>query len=117
MGKAKQELAAGSSPASVMHMLSNYSVTTADAHVDSWVAFFPELFVRHRDYLIVTPRHSPVYSKDLPPPPVAKQVGYDDSWYQMVASSSTGNRFVIPNASCEAAARHGERKRRLLERI
>jgi dipeptidase len=82
-------------PAAVAY-LSNFSISTADALVDEWVAYFPQLFVKYRDGLLVQlPAPAPAHPKDLPPPPGCSEPGYDESWYARIVAD-TGDQYLLP---------------------
>eukprot|EP00928_Gymnodinium_smaydae_P100003 TRINITY_DN9700_c0_g1_i1.p1 TRINITY_DN9700_c0_g1~~TRINITY_DN9700_c0_g1_i1.p1 ORF type:complete len:618 (-),score=62.16 TRINITY_DN9700_c0_g1_i1:262-1902(-) len=95
--------------------LSDFSIDGANALVDDWVAFFPELFVKYRDYLVAAPAPPPASPRDRPPPPECNAVGYDASWYARIASE-TGDRYLVPTSSDPAVRLHGQRKVALLAR-
>lgn len=106
---------AGATDAQLRAQLSNFSVTTAEGVVDSWISLFPQLFVRYRDYLVVSPGGAPASPKDQPPPPSCTDVGYDTQWYDRLVRD-TGDRYLVPPAP-PALRRHEERKLELLRRV
>ena len=67
--------------AAIAH-LNNFSQSVANAVVDQWVRFWPELFVKYRDGLIVSPPPPPPApgSKDQPPCPNTASPGYGNDW-------------------------------------
>jgi hypothetical protein len=82
--------------AAVVKYLSNFSVATADALVDEWVAFFPELFVKYRDGLVVSlPAPPPAGPQDLPQAPSCNSPGYDEKWYTRVVDDA-GEHYLLP---------------------
>jgi len=112
---AKRALA-GEGTAALETHLSNFSVTTAEGLVDAWVAFFPELFVKYRDYLVASPAPPPSSPKDQPPPPECNAVGYDQRWYERIVED-TGDRYLVPKAVGVTVQRHADRKVALFERL
>eukprot|EP00927_Polykrikos_kofoidii_P024794 TRINITY_DN22449_c0_g1_i1.p1 TRINITY_DN22449_c0_g1~~TRINITY_DN22449_c0_g1_i1.p1 ORF type:complete len:610 (-),score=82.06 TRINITY_DN22449_c0_g1_i1:36-1670(-) len=106
-------LKSGSSNAAITQFLSEFSLTNAAAIIDKWVALFPELFVKYRDYLVASPAPAPAHPRDQPPPPNCEAVGYEDSWYRAIVAA-TGERYKVPAAAGSALASHQTRKMALL---
>lgn len=96
--------------------LSNFSIGRANDAVDAWVSFFPELFVKYRDFLVVKPAPPPASPRDLPPPPEGNAVGYDSAWYEAVVAA-TGDRYRLPAVSDPRVEAHAATKFALMQRI
>lgn len=105
----ERRLAAGEAHDDVSKYLSDFSVSHADALVDSWVGFFPELFVKFRDYLECLPALPPASAPppgsvpaSKPGPPQCRQVGYDAAWKKRLVKE-LGDHYLLPAANKRTA--------------
>jgi len=113
--KAVTALNAGDSAEQVAAFLTDFSVGTADAHVDDWIQFWQSLVVRHRDGLVVTSGGPRAHPKDDPPPADAEAVGYSTEWYQRIADE-TGDHYMLPSSTSVSSAHEAYRMKRLRDR-